>query len=216
MSDNRKTIDHKLCDLSEFFQQPWRDILPNLPDGEQDCSRFVNDYLLVVVLKIFDLEKCFERVIVDFLQKKTTSFWILLQVTCSYFRRSKNTNQQFREIVQNLVNHRKKNDIRKDDIVQILIDSGYNIDDITNLSLETVKTVEIACNLLLLSCLELALNQEIQDDLRGEITRFNKDRSQDNLVYLNTIISGKFPIKSNHIVISIYFQRRYGNTHRCR
>ncbi|RZC36117.1 cytochrome P450-like protein [Asbolus verrucosus] len=110
-------------------------------------------------------------------------------VKCSDF------NKEFGDKILNyLFKKRKRNSFRKDDVLQFLLDNGCPASKVVDYIYNFIYNLHVSFNLILLSLYELSLNNEIQEDLRGEIMRFRKMKTiitvddLNELKYLETVV----------------------------
>ncbi|XP_044264276.1 cytochrome P450 6j1-like isoform X2 [Tribolium madens] len=109
-----------------------------------------------------------------------------------------------KKILEEIVKRRKKTNLKEDNVLQVLQKNGFSPSDTVDFILNLVDYLEKSNNLILFTLYELSLNREIQDDLRGEILRFRKNKGTftytelKQLTYLETVICEtlrKYPIK---------------------
>lgn len=119
--------------------------------------------------------------------------------TCYPLFNKSHKSYELKQILKKCANIRKKNDIRKDDLLQFLIDNDFisktsEVDQFINL------IANISCNIYstVLFCLqEMCIQKDIQDELIGEIRRFKNENKKlsietlNDLIYLNTVVKGK-------------------------
>ncbi|EFA07573.1 cytochrome P450-like protein isoform X1 [Tribolium castaneum] len=117
-------------------------------------------------------------------------------VSLSYPQFCKNENHRFRG-----KNFEKA---AKNGVLQVLQKNGFSAKDRVDFIAELVDYLGKSSNLILFTLYELSLNREIQDDLRGEILRFRRNKDTftytelEQLTYLETVICEtlrKYPMK---------------------
>jgi len=101
------------------------------------------------------------------------------------------------------MDERKKEGVQEDDLIQSFIelynDSGYKIEDITDEAFNVfADTLTYSYSTVMFCLYELADNPEIQEELIGEIRRYNKKNKKltnenlEELLYLDAIIKETF------------------------
>lgn len=113
-------------------------------------------------------------------------------------------NSDLSEVFLEIMEDRKKNDLHENDFVQSFIsmynqsNSNYTTEDITQELFNIfADTLTYSYSTLLLCLYELANNEEIQEEVVGEIRRFNKNNKKltytniGDLIYLDAVVKGK-------------------------
>ncbi|XP_074037398.1 probable cytochrome P450 6d4 isoform X1 [Leptinotarsa decemlineata] len=124
-------------------------------------------------------------------EKIRSGFWHYLKLVLS-FTKSKSSNEDLRNFIKDVCGYRKKHDVREKDLLQCFTDTLRDdresegiIDEIIEIAIENII---YSCSTVLFCLYELASNPDIQDDLIGEIRRFNKNNSTINLDNLHHLI----------------------------
>lgn len=119
----------------------------------------------------------------------SSSFKYYFNLVYPYFKPHKS--QEWNKIIKSNLLNRKKNDIRKNDVLQILIDADENEQNLLDIN-EFVKNILYSYYSSLYCLYELSNDIDIQKELIGEIRRFNNsDKNLKDLPYLNAVVKGK-------------------------
>lgn len=112
-------------------------------------------------------------------------------------------NQNLQDIFMEIVEFRKKNDTNDNDLTESFISlynhTDYSIADIANELFSCfADSLTFSYSVLMFCLYELAGNNEIQEELKGEIRRFNKKNRQvtyanlEEMFYLDAVVKGFF------------------------
>lgn len=110
-----------------------------------------------------------------------------------FFGRQLTSRLKLKGVLKTALETRKKEDIRKNDLLQVVIDSNLDLDDFADL----IGSIFYSSYGTVLFCLqELCVQKDIQLELIGELRRFKNEEkkisleSLASLTFLNTVVKG--------------------------
>ncbi|KAJ8938250.1 hypothetical protein NQ318_001783 [Aromia moschata] len=134
-------------------------------------------------------------------EKSRSGFLHYFHLVYPSFKMGSRSTGDLQNYLQNMMDLRKKNDIREDDIIQAFIDILNEVNDSFSVNEAAEEMFDIFVDNLiysystLLFCLyELAVNEDVQQDAIGEIRRHKKQKNQITedslkaLTYLDMVI----------------------------
>lgn len=175
------------------------DFVISLRRDNRTFKDFLYKFVLDSMCDIFGLEKNdVNQTLIATSEKDMTDSSLKHHFLLTYPFFKLNKIKDWNVIVQNIILKRKKRDIRKKDILQSIIDSLNEIEQISGSWLieylnKFIKNIIYTYHSSLLCLYELSKDINIQKELIGEIRRFdNGDKDLNAIPYLEAVVKGKY------------------------
>lgn len=198
--------EHVSKDFVKEFGSTEKRLLENIQEKPEAFSEALYKYLVDTSCLIFGIENTLA--ITNLLdatkkQKYTSGFLNFFKLFHPYFSKQHSVYKSWKQIIENTIIIRKKTDIKTSNLLQKLIEalnetkeneSKEIFDELFEIFVDNI----IHSYSSILWCLyEISQNSEIQEELLGEIRRYNKENESldlnklEELSFLNAIVKGK-------------------------
>lgn len=190
-----------LGDFVKKFNYSVRQALPETLLNEDDVSSTFKNFLLEACCAGFGFRpfEMIEEINQLLKTRYETSLKFYLSLCLPYV--GTKLNQNLQDIFMEIVEFRKKNESDDNDLIESFISlynhTDYSIADIASELFSCfADTLTFSYSVLMFCLYELAGSTEIQEELKGEIRRFNKKNRQvtyenlEELFYLDAVVKG--------------------------
>lgn len=197
--------------IDEFLTNSWKiirkDFVDCLKDNPRHTQDLLHDFVINSMCVIFGLEK--NEIVLNLIHTEenkatSSSFRYYLNIICSYFKQ--NISDDWRTVLDNNKLNRKKHNIKKKDILQSIIENTSDDASVTAFINNFIENIIFSYHSTLFCLYELSRNSDIQDELIGEIRRFNLSHKNINdLPYLEAVVKGSTHPFNDDSSITLHF-----------
>lgn len=174
----------------------------SLTENKQQFQKSLYEFVMDSVCVIFGIDKNENTSrLISAVEKDMTSssFKHYFNLVYPYFNQIKY--EELISVISNNMLNRKKNDIRVKDVLQNILDNETDEKSSGLLYVYInciIKNIIYSFNSTLFCLYEITKHTDIQEELQGEIRRFNSsNKNFSDLPYLDAVIKGKLLIKNN-------------------
>lgn len=170
--------------------------------NDRNISSIMHNFFMETTSITFGFKTSLKiRTIVNSLlsRRVESNFKYYLGLVYPVFQRNGNMSQEMETILKDIMDYRKKNDVRETDLIQSFIDLSNKGDyDIKEIALAIfnifVDNVIYSYSSLIFCLYELASNKDVQQNLLQEIRSFNEEdihlKALTHFPYLDAIVKG--------------------------